>query len=84
MRRRGEGVRDTRHSLLGDGWLDGGSGSLGLADGSVFAEGDSPLSLSSLALSSEPALRSSPSAAFSGAAPEACRGENADREKEER
>lgn len=51
-----------------------------MADGSVFVEGDSVLSLSSPVFSSELALRSSLSAAFSGAdagsALETCQGTN--------
>lgn len=60
-----------RRSLLGEFWLDDSSvcfkaSSLGLADGSVLAQGDSVLFLSSPVLSSEPPLLSSLSAAFSG------------------
>lgn len=73
------------HSRLGEVWLDDSSDSFkadsfGLADGSVFAEGDSVLSLSSPVFSSELALLSSLSAAFSGtdasSALEDCRGKN--------
>lgn len=76
------------HSLCGEVWLDGSSvcfkaGSFGLADGSAFAEGDSVPSLSSPVFSSEPALLSSLSAAFSGtdagSALEVCRGGITDR-----
>lgn len=73
------------HSLLGEVWLDDSSvcfkaDSFGLADGSVLEEGDSVLSLSSPVFSSELALLSSLSAAFSGidagSALEVCPGKN--------
>lgn len=72
-----------QHSLLGEFWLDDSSGcfkadSFGLAGVSVFAEGDSVLLLSSPVFSSELALLSSLSAAFSctdaGSAVEVCWG----------
>lgn len=71
------------HSLLGEFWLDDSSvcfkaDSFGLAGVSVFAEGDSVLLLSSPVFSSELALLSSLSAAFSctdaGSAVEVCWG----------
>lgn len=60
------------HSLFGEFWLDDSSvffkaDSFWLADGSVFVEGDSVLFRSSPVFSSELALPSSLSAAFSGA-----------------
>lgn len=80
-------------SLLGEVWLDDSSvcfkeESFGLADGSVFVEGDSVLSLSSPVFSSELALLSSLSAAFSGAdagsAVEVCWGETQTGQQEEK